>query len=606
MKAQALRTMILALLVLMLLVTLLPKPVWAADCVSANSGDWSLASTWTGCNNGIPQNGDNVTITSGHVVTVNADTTDLASVTVNGTLRFDNSGTGKTMTISGDLVINSGGVLDVATGGSATTHSLVLGGNLINNGTLNCLPSTGRALNFTFNRNGNQTVNGSGVMTRFNSITLEMGSSHTNTLDVQSVISMTNGGLVLNNGTFRLSSASTIAPFSGSQTITSTAGYHLNHPDAVSNWGSSGSLSIRGALTITAGMMTVGAAAGNEIEIRGSNARVQISGGTLNITGRWVQVSGGNSNVTNISGGTINVATIGHSNNSDATFQVPGGNNFSMSGGTVVIKNANGGTAGDLKITNSNASITGGTFIIGNSNATSGNIKIQSAVPLYNLTIDAGTATTPTLTSDVTVNNTLTLTSGNLDTGSNTLTLGSAATVAGTGDVVGNVRRAGPFSTGTNYQFNNAQTLVNFSSLTNDTSPSLVVNLSKSAPTGLTTAVPRVYAITATDISNYNATLQLGYQDSETGGMTEANLRAWRYNGSRWVLQTGGVDTTNNYVSATNVAAFSNWAITDNGAPTAVTLSSFDARADTPNALPFIGLGALALLALGAGAWRRK
>ncbi|MCX7840817.1 MAG: hypothetical protein N2559_15385 [Anaerolineae bacterium] len=605
MRAQILGVTMLAVLALVLLMMSSPGPVLAADCVSAGSGNWSSASTWTGCNSEIPQDGDNVAIASGHIVTVNITTSHLASVTVNGTLRFDNSGTGKTMTITGDLTVNNGGVLGVATGGSATTHLLVLGGDLTNNGTINCLPSTGRALNFMFNRNGNQTVSGSGAMTRFNNITLDMGNSHANTLDVLAVISMTVDGLTLNNGTFKLSSASTLTPFSGGYTITSTAGYHLNHPNAVSDWGSSGSLSVQGALTITAGAMTVGSAAGNELEIRGPNARVQISGGTLNITGRWVQVSGGNSNVTNIAGGVVNVATIGHSNNSDATFQVPAGNNFSMSGGVVAIKNANGGTAGDLRITNSNASITGGTFVIGNGNATSGNIKIQSTPSLHNLTIDASATTTPTLAADLTVNGTLTLNS-NLDTVTRTLTLGSTSTVTGTGDVVGSVRRAHPFNTNTNYQFNNAQTLVAFNSVTNGASPSLTINLSKSAPPGLTTAVPRLYAITATNISNYNATLQLGYQDTETSGMTEANLRAWRHNGTRWVLQPGSVDTTNNYVSATNVTAFSDWAITDNGAPTAVMLSTFDARTDAPNALPLVTLGALAVIVLGASVWRRR
>lgn len=242
------------------------------------------------------------------------------------------------------------------------------------------------------------------------------------------------------------------------------------------------------------------------------------------------------------------------------------------------------------------------TFTPGNStvvlNGTSAqSIGGTSATTFNNLTLNNSSGAT--LGNNATVNGALTLTAGDLNTGSNTLTLGSAATVAGTGDVVGNVRRAHAFTTGTNYQFNNAQTLINFNSVTNGAAPTLSVNLSKSAPSGLTTAVPRVYAVTAADISTYDATLQLGYQDSETSGMTEANLRAWRHNGTRWVLQAGGVDTANNYVSATNVTAFSDWAITDNGAPTAVTLSAFDARADASNALPFVGLGALALLALG-------
>ena len=608
MKAQSFRmTMLvtLAMLALALLVMFSPMPVFAASCTSTGTGNWSATGTWTNCNGGIPQNGDDVTIASGHTVTVDTNTNTLNSLTVSGILRFDNSGTGKVMTITGNVTINNGGVMDVATGGSATTHSLAIGGDLTNNGTFDGLPAAGRIINVTFNRNGNQTISGSGA-TRFNNITLNMGSSNANVLDVQSVITMTSGGLTLTNGTFKLSSVSTITPFAGNTTIPTTAGYFLNQAGAVSNWGSSGSLSVQGSLTIVNGTMTVGATTGNELEIRGSTSNVQISGGTLNITGRWVQVSGGSSNTLNISGGTINVSTAGQtSNNSDATFQVPGGNNFSMSGGTVIVKNANTGTAGDLKITNSSASITGGTFVVGNGGSTLGNIKIQSTPALYNLTIDAGT-TTPTLAVDLTVTNTLTLTSSELNTLTRTLTLGSNATVTGTGDVVGNVRRAHEFSTGTNYQFNNANTLVNFSSVTNGASPSIVVNLSKSAPADLTTAVPRTYAITPTNISSYDATLRLGYLDSETGGMTEANLRAWRHNGTRWVLQSGGVDTTNNYVYASNVTAFSNWAITDNGAPTVVTLSTLDARADAPNALPFVGLGALAVIVLSGVLWRGR
>ncbi|MBM3128545.1 MAG: hypothetical protein FJ009_07955 [Chloroflexi bacterium] len=246
-----------------------------------------------------------------------------------------------------------------------------------------------------------------------------------------------------------------------------------------------------------------------------------------------------------------------------------------------------------------------GTFVANAGTITLNGTSAQSiggtgATTFNNLTLNNSSGAT--LGNNVTVSNTLTLTSGDLNTGSNTLTLGSEATVAGTGDVVGNVQRAHTFTADKNYQFNNAQALIRFKSVTNGAPPSITVNLVKSKPTGLDTAVARTYSITTNDISSYNAEdLHLGYQDSETTGMTEANLRAWRHNGSRWVLQTGGVDTTNNYVYARDVTAFSDWAITDNGGPTAVTLSTFNARADAPSALPFVGIGAL--IALGAGAW---
>jgi len=250
-----------------------------------------------------------------------------------------------------------------------------------------------------------------------------------------------------------------------------------------------------------------------------------------------------------------------------------------------------------------------GTFTPGNSTVTFNGSSVQTiggsgATTFNNLTINNSSGVT--LNNNATVTGTLTFASGDLNTSSHTLTLGSNATVTGSGDVVGNVQRAHAFNIGTNYAFNNANTLINFSSVTNGASPSIVINLSKSAPAGLTTAVPRTYTITPTNISSYDATLRLGYLDSETGGMTEANLRAWRHNGTRWVLQSGGVDTTNNYVYASNVTAFSNWAITDNGAPTVVTLSSFAARADAPNALLLIVLAALAAVVLGGVVWKNS
>ncbi|MBI5301125.1 MAG: hypothetical protein HY868_03235 [Chloroflexi bacterium] len=231
-----------------------------------------------------------------------------------------------------------------------------------------------------------------------------------------------------------------------------------------------------------------------------------------------------------------------------------------------------------------------------------------NAITFNNLTINnaAGVA----LNRNVTVNGALALSAGDLNTGSNTLDLASGATVtASGGDVVGNVRRAHAFSTGTNYTFNNESTLVNFSTLT--TAPTFItINLAKSTPAGLTRALPRTYSITADGAPIFTGTLQLHYATSEVApaGLVEANMRALKQVNGRWVLQTGSVTTggTNPYVSATNVASFSLWAITDNGAPTAVTLSSLHTRttSDAPWFVAVLGIGAIAAIGL-ASMWLR-
>ncbi|MCX7839251.1 MAG: delta-60 repeat domain-containing protein, partial [Anaerolineae bacterium] len=240
------------------------------------------------------------------------------------------------------------------------------------------------------------------------------------------------------------------------------------------------------------------------------------------------------------------------------------------SGGTLT----NNGTARTLSLTGNWSN--SGTFTPGTSIGVTfkgtGAQTLTGATTFYNLTIN-NTGGSVTLANNMTVNGALTLTS-DLTTASNVLILGSSASVSGAGDVVGTVRRTSFSGT---QQYNNQYTTINFT-----TAPTQMdVKLTKSAPSGLTTAVNRYYTLTPTGA--VNATIQLAYKDSELNGVTEANARLWRYDTgqSKWILQGGTVNTTNNHVSLAGVTQFSDWAISDNGAPTAVTLSSFRAQSST-------------------------
>ena len=60
--------------------------------------------------------------------------------------------------------------------------------------------------NVTFNKNGNQTISGAGGTTRFNLLTLNMGTSYVNRLDVTSSnFAAAVGFLSLTNGTLKMS-----------------------------------------------------------------------------------------------------------------------------------------------------------------------------------------------------------------------------------------------------------------------------------------------------------------------------------------------------------------------------------------------------------------
>lgn len=107
----------------------------AAACTSNGAGNWGAAATWS-CGH-VPAAGDTVTILSGHSITLNVNTGILASLTV-----------------------NSGGTLTTA---GTSGASIYLGGDLVNNGTINMQVSTGTNTIFLSGAGITSTFSGSGT-----------------------------------------------------------------------------------------------------------------------------------------------------------------------------------------------------------------------------------------------------------------------------------------------------------------------------------------------------------------------------------------------------------------------------------------------------------
>lgn len=180
-----------------------------------------------------------------------------------------------------------------------------------------------------------------------------------------------------------------------------------------------------------------------------------------------------------------------------------------------------------------------------------------------------------TLDKSTTVDGQLALTGGGLaTTGNYTLTLSDAAVCTGDHEVTGVVQRINP-SLATGYCFGHPNTIVTFTTGALPTSVSLA--LSRGTPP-FAGAVARQYTLSAPGFSG-TATVRLHYLDSELNGANEANLQLWRFDGARWQLMgRSAIDTTNNYVELTGVTAFSDWAIAEDGEPTAVTVVDFSAE----------------------------
>jgi hypothetical protein len=426
---------------------------------TAVGGNWSSTGTWVG--GVVPTGTDNVTIADGATVTIDVTTATCLNLTVgqgtSGILQYI-SAPASTLTVNSDVTVAAGGTF-TAGSGSLTTHVLNIGGtissiaagNLTVNGTLDLNTTAGVTMNFLGSSNG--TVSGSGATCDFWAIVALKGSGAV--IDVSRVITMSapaSSGtrLTVTSGTFKLSSASAITPYFGSQTIAASNGrLWINNAAAsiqcvgtgVSATGS-GSPTIAGTLQVDAG--TFGYGQGNNamsiqgtLIIGGPNATVNMFGRVTTGTSPTVTMTAGNFNVDpqNITSAAAN-----------DVFNLSAGSVVSFTGGTVTIvdPSANNSAAADTEFEVAGATgaknFAGSTIRLGDGtssssgNATSGGFSISAPA---NVTLGAvvvnnpagtnrGVRISPTISTTCNVTS-LTVTAGTFNLNGNTL--------AATGDV---------------------------------------------------------------------------------------------------------------------------------------------------------------------------
>src|SRR5512134_2786371 len=134
-------------------------------CQSTGNADWGLTTTWN-CGH-VPAATDDVVVN--HAVALNTDAT-ILSLTVNGTLAFDNSAN-HVLTVSGNVTINSGGTINTH---KNATHALTVGGDFTDNGSFDGYQNGNRYIDATFNGTGQQVISGSDAPA-FHSLTINSG-----------------------------------------------------------------------------------------------------------------------------------------------------------------------------------------------------------------------------------------------------------------------------------------------------------------------------------------------------------------------------------------------------------------------------------------------
>ena len=386
-----------------------------------SSGSWKNTGTWsTGV---VPGISDNAVISDGHTVLIDSTVT-VNSLTVgqgaSGTLFIGNDNTARTISVIGDIDVKAGAVFQVNTGSNTSAHAITLTGNIYNAGIFDLQSDADSRCVITFNRSGTQSVNGNGTTTRFYLMTLNMGASRSNVLDIfaTNFSAPTGNFLTLTNGTFNLATGATITPFTGNVTLSTTAGLRVNHASAVLNT-TGGNITVAGELRVFNGTVNIGSVTGNNLVSTGGI--FEFSGGLTTIAGGFVPSTAYVTTDFTINGGDLVVADIGSNSTTYAPFNIStSGSAFRMSGGSIIIQNEGGTGANDLGYTVTgitNYTVSGGTVQFGQSGLTNAGqvMRINTSIPMYNLSVNSTNATAQIVTSSVTVLNNVSITEGTMN-----------------------------------------------------------------------------------------------------------------------------------------------------------------------------------------------
>jgi hypothetical protein len=321
------------------------------------------------------------------------------------------------------ITIENGASLTMS---GTTEYTFSVSGDWINNGTFTHGIGT---VNFN-GSNTYQEIAGSSA-TDFYILRVEKGAM-ANTLEANSIITLNattpDARLQLISGTFKLSnSSSNIIAINTNGTAAANA---LGSGKRI--WVHNGSLAVNsswrlnaGELKITGGVVNVGNSNSQNIDFL-NNGKIVQQGGELNVSaGIWGNTTTSTGSVT-INGGILTVAAL-FNGFSRPAFEMNINTNFTMTGGTLVVRRrGTDGAGSDYFNHSNNAIVTGGTLQIGNSTTPASHIiRINSTVPVHNLLLNAhNSPTTLLISNDLTVSNDVTLDGGTLDLNSLNLNVG--------------------------------------------------------------------------------------------------------------------------------------------------------------------------------------
>ena len=264
---------------------------------TVTGGQWSAPATWQG--GVLPTLNDNVIIKDGASVIIDINGAVCNNIQVgegsSGILRFIGGVTNAQLTLDGDITVSTNGTFDVTIGATGGSRKIILGnrayanGNLTVNGIfdLDCTGGAGTNsyADIEFRGIVDGLISGTGSICDFYSITINKGNSIESILEVTRVITLNSptasaapfgNRLNITIGTFKLTSATSITPYFGNQTICSANGrlWLNDNSSSVQCVGTgtasgAGSPTINGILKVTAGVFGYGSG-NNSMNVNGT------------------------------------------------------------------------------------------------------------------------------------------------------------------------------------------------------------------------------------------------------------------------------------------------------------------------------------------------
>ncbi|MBL7923505.1 MAG: hypothetical protein JNL88_04835, partial [Bacteroidia bacterium] len=387
---------------------------------NTSGGNWNDAASWStsgygmGTNTGtFPKSGDYAYIGDGYTIVINVACTTsylIIGQGSSGILEYSDAGA-YTCTVINNLTVNPGAIFRY-TGNSTRTHTLQVGNNISNSGSISFYSDANDVVNLVFYRSAHSVVSGSGSFA-LNTVTVQKSTATSYLVEVQST-TFESGirDLVLTYGTYYHNNSSTYEVNSGGAAFTIPADGVIRVNQGILHLSPAQDLvNLHGSITVNGGTLRIGASTGNGglryERLVSFVPRMDIQGGTVEVYGGITHKSGAPTSpfIFSMSNGNLKLNT-GTTGTAETVFHVNdvAGSTATFTDGTITLAkpNSTGSSVTDFVVCGNSGTVTStGGFIQFGDNSSGSNLiytfKPHSNVSLPNLLVSGPVANAATL-----------------------------------------------------------------------------------------------------------------------------------------------------------------------------------------------------------------